>query len=128
MLSAVDETRLHVSLKMDWAGQALQSAVASQQREAEKAEQLGLASIARQAEARQERKRQRAVEDQARQEINPRASKCQKCKEADFVLGGLCTKHEEELELIKARLSKGVVPLSGFIASSSDSEASFDSE
>ena len=123
VLSAVDETRLEVALQMEWAEQALQFAVASQQRAAEQAERLRLASMAREAAARQEKNRRRAVEDQARMELNPRASKCRKCEDADFRSGGLCTDHEQELQLIEARLNEeSVVPLSGSAAESSDSE------
>ena len=43
--------------------------------------------------------------DQARREINPKASKCRKCKDADFVLGGLCAEHEQELQALKERLA-----------------------
>ena len=124
VLSAVNETRCEVALRIEWAEQALQYAAAAQQQAAERAERLRLASVAREAEARQERKRRRSVEDQARREINPKASKCRKCKEADFASwGGLCPDHEKELQLIEARLSKeSVVPLSGSAAASSDSE------
>ena len=60
---------------------------------------------------------------QARREINPKASKCRKCEEADFAWGGLCPDHEKELQLIEARLSKeSVVLLSDSAAASSDSE------
>ena len=63
------------------------------------------------------------MEDQARREINPKASKCRKCEEADFAWGGLCPDHEKELQLIEARLSKeSVVLLSDSAAASSDSE------
>jgi hypothetical protein len=80
--------------------------------------------MAREAEVQQERKRRRSVEDQARREINPKASKCRKCREADFASwGGLCPAHEKELQLIEARLKEeSVVPLSGSAAASSDSE------
>jgi hypothetical protein len=123
VLSAVNETRCEVALRIEWAEQALQSAAAAQQQAAERAERLRLASMAREAEARQERKRRRSVEDQARREINPKASKCQKCEDADFVLGGLCAEHQEELRIIAARLSEeSVVPLSGSAAESCDSE------
>jgi len=123
VLSAVNETRCEVALRIEWAEQALQYAAASQQQATERAERLRLASVAREAEARQERKRRRSVEDQARREINPEASKCQKCEDADFVLGGLCAEHQEELRIIAARLSEeSVVPLSGSAAESCDSE------
>ena len=64
------------------------------------------------------------MEDQARRVINPKASKCLKCEEADFVLGGLCAEHEQQLQLIKTRLSEEfIVSLSGSApAVSSDSE------
>ena len=95
----------------------------AQKRKAEEAERQRLASLAREAEARQEKKRRRALDDQARRELNPRASKCQKCEDADFVLGGLCAEHQEELRIIAARLSEeSVVPLSGSAAESCDSE------
>ena len=123
VLSAVNETRCEVALRIEWAEQALQYAAAAQQQAAERAERLRLASVAREAEARQERKRRRSVEDQARREINPKASKCQKCEDADFVLGGLCAEHQEELRIIAARLSEeSVGPLNGSAAESSDSE------
>ena len=122
VLSAVNETRCEVALRIEWAEQALQFAASQQQKRVEHAEQLRLASMAREAEARQERKRQRSVAYQARREINPKASKCRKCEEADFAWGGLCPDHEKELQLIEARLSKeSVVPLSGSAAASSDS-------
>ena len=95
----------------------------AQKRKAEEAERQRLASLAREAEARQEKKRRRALDDQARRELNPRASKCQKCEDADFVLGGLCAEHQEELRIIAARLSEeSVVPLRGSAAESCDSE------
>ena len=123
VLSAVNETRCEVALRIEWAEQALQFAASQQQKRVEHAEQLRLASMAREAEARQERKRQRSVAYQARREINPKASKCRKCEEADFAWGGLCPDHEKELQLIEARLSKeSVVLLSDSAAASSDSE------
>ena len=124
VLSAVNETRCEVGLRIEWAEQALQYAASAQQKAVEHAERLSLASMAREAEAQQELKRRRSVEDQARREINPKASKCRKCEEADFASwGGLCPDHEKELQLIEARLSEeSVVPLSGSAAASSDSE------
>jgi hypothetical protein len=120
VLSAVHETRIEVALKMEWAGQALMSAVATQQRAAETAERQRLASLARSAEAREERKRHRAVAKQARKELNPRASQCEKCEDADFALGNLCAEHDEELQRIEARLHEESVVLSA--TEPSDSE------
>ena len=122
-LSAVDEVRLESAFRLEWAEPALLFAVASQKRQAEEAERQRLASKAREAQARQEQKRRRAVEEQARKELNPKASKCRKCEEADFAWGGLCPDHQEELQSIEARLNEeSVVPQSGSDAESSDSE------
>jgi hypothetical protein len=105
VLSAAEEVRLEVELRMHWAEQALLFAVAKQQRAAEEAERQRLASLAREADDRMERKRRRVVAKQARQELNPRASVCRRCWDADFVLGGLCGEHERELQQqIEARL------------------------
>ena len=104
-LSAVDEVRLESAFRLEWAEQALLFAVASQKRQAEEAERQRLASKTREAQARQEQKRRRAVEEQARKELNPKASKCRKCEEADFVFGGLCSEHEKELQALKESLA-----------------------
>ena len=122
-LSAVDEVRLESAFRLEWAEPALLFAVASQKRQAEEAERQRLASKTREAQARQEQKRRRAVEEQARKELNPKASKCRKCEEADFAWGGLCPDHQEELQSIEARLNEeSVVPQSGSDAEPSDSE------
>jgi len=117
VLSAIVETRLEVELEMQWAEQALMSAVAAQQRAVETAERQRLASLAREAEAREERKRHWAIAKQARKELNPRASKCQRCKDVDFAFGNLCVEHEEELQRIETRLREESPPLSLLTAS-----------
>ena len=73
-------------------------------------------------ERQQERKRRRVVDDQARDEIMPAARNCTECADADFIFGGLCSGHEQELQQITARLSKGNVELNGVATDSSDSE------
>jgi hypothetical protein len=89
---------------MQWAEQALMSAAAAQQRAVEESERQRMASLARGAEAQEERDRREAITEQARRELNPRASACQRCRDADFVIGGLCNEHREELQRIEARL------------------------
>jgi hypothetical protein len=121
VLSAAEEVRLEVELRMHWAEQALLFAVAKQRWAAEEAERQRLASLAREADDRMERKRRRVVAKQARQELNPRASVCRRCWDADFVLGGLCTEHERELQQqIEARLREKTTV--GFDTELSDSE------
>jgi hypothetical protein len=121
VLSAAEEVRLEVELRMHWAEQALLFAVAKQRWAAEEAERQRLASLAREADDRMERKRRRVVAKQARQELNPRASVCRRCWDADFVLGGLCTEHERELQQqIEARLREKTTV--EFDAELSDSE------
>ena len=47
-----------------------------------------------------ERERRYAVKARARQMLRPKASKCAACADADFVIGGLCRAHQEELETL----------------------------
>ena len=47
-----------------------------------------------------ERERRCAVEQRARQMLRPKASKCAACADADWVYGGLCRAHQEELETL----------------------------
>ena len=76
----------------------------------------------RRQERQQERKRRRVVNDQARDEIMPAARNCTECADADFIFGGLCSGHDQELQQITARLNKGNVELDGVATDSSDSE------
>ena len=76
----------------------------------------------RRQERQQERKRRRVVNDQARDEIMPAARNCEECADADFIFGGLCSGHDQELQQITARLNKGNVELDGVATDSSDSE------
>ena len=117
--SGVDATRMVMALRMEWAEYALQFAMSVQTAIAEKAQRLALAC---KAEDRQERQRRRAVNDRAREEIMPAARNCKECADADFILGGLCTKHEQELQQITARLNKENVELGGVATESSDNE------
>ena len=38
------------------------------------------------------------MEERARHALNPKTSKCPMCEEADFLLGGICSEHEMELQ------------------------------
>ena len=112
-------TRMVTALRMEWAEYALQFAMSMQTAKAEQDEGLALAC---RAENRQERKNRRAANDRAREEIMPAARKCKECADADFILGGLCTKHDQELQQITARLIKENVQRDGVTMESSDSE------
>ena len=99
-LSAVDEARLEMALRTAWAEEALAHAVNAWREEAAAAERERLASLAREEEDAIERERRYAVEQRARQMLRPKASKCAACVEADFIIGGLCCAHQEELEML----------------------------
>ena len=79
-------------------------------------------ALACKAERQQERKRRRVVNDRARDEIMPAARNCEECADADFIFGGLCSGHEQELQQITARLNKENVELDGVAMEPSDSE------
>ena len=117
--SGVDATRMVMALRMEWAEYALQYAMSTQTATADKELPLALAC---KAERRQERKRRRVVNDRARDEIMPAARNCKECADADFIFGGLCSGHEQELQQITARLNKENVELDGVATDSSDSE------
>ena len=97
-LSAVEEVRLEMALRRTWAEEALTYAVTASIQQAAAAERARLASLAREEEDRVERERRSAVEQRARQMLRPKASECAACADADFVIGGLCGAHQEELE------------------------------
>ena len=99
-LSAVDEVRLEMALRAAWAEEALTYAVDTCRQRAAAAEQARLASLAREEEDSVERERRYAAEQRARQMLRPKASKCAACAEADWVYGGLCRAHQEELETL----------------------------
>ena len=75
-------------------------AVNDWRQQAAAAEQARLESLAREEEDRVERERRYAAEQRARQMLRPTASKCAACADADFVIGGLCHAHQEELKTL----------------------------
>lgn len=99
-LSAVDEVRLEMALRAAWAEKALTYAVNAWRQQAAAAERARLASLAREEEDCLERERRYAAEQRAHQMLRPKASKCAACADADFVIGGLCRAHQEELETL----------------------------
>ena len=100
-LSAVDEMRLEMALRAAWAEEALTYAVNMWKHQAATAERERLASLAREEEEDSvDRERRYAAEQRARQMLRPKASKCAACAEADWVYGGLCRAHQEELETL----------------------------
>ena len=110
-MSAVDEVRLEMALRTAWAEKALTYAVDSWKQQAATAERERLASLAREEEDAIERERRYAVEQRARQMLRPKASKCAACVEADFIIGGLCCAHQEELEMLCEGLRASGPPL-----------------
>ena len=99
-MSAVDEVRLEMALRAAWAEEALTYAVNTCRQRATAAERARLASLAREEEDSVERERRYAVEQRARRMLRPKASGCAACADADFVVGGLCRAHWEELETL----------------------------
>ena len=89
-----------MALRTSWAEEALTYAVSAWRQQAAAAERARLASLAREEEDSVERERRYAVEARARQMLRPKASKCAACADADFVVGGLCHAHQEELETL----------------------------
>ncbi len=89
-----------MALRAAWAEEALTYAVDTCRQRAAAAEQARLASLAREEEDRVERERRYAVEQRARQMLRPKASECPACADADFIVGGLCRAHQEELETL----------------------------
>ena len=106
-LTAVDEVRLEMALRTAWAEEALAYVVDIWKQQAEAAEKARLTSLAREEEDRVKRERRHAVEHRARQMLRPKASKCAACAEADFIVGGLCHAHQEELERLREGLHTG---------------------
>ena len=89
-----------MALRTAWAEEALTYAVNAWRQQAAAAEQARLESLAREEEDSVERERRYAAEQRARQMLRPKASKCAACADADFVIGGLCSAHQEELETL----------------------------
>ncbi len=106
-LTAVDEVQLEMALRTAWAEEALAYAVSAWRQGAAAAERERLASLAREEEERG----RNAVEQRARQMLRPKASKCAACVEADFIVGGLCCAHQEELEMLCEGLRASGPPL-----------------
>ena len=84
-----------------WAEEALTYAVDTCRQRAAAAEQARLASLAREEEDSVERERRYAVEQRARRMLRPKASGCAACADADWVYGGFCRAHQEELERLR---------------------------
>ena len=103
-LSAVDEVRLEMALRTAWVEEALTYAVDAYRQQAAAAELARLASLAREEEDNVERERRYEVVQRARQMIRPQASECAACTDDDFVIGGLCRAHQDELERLCERL------------------------
>ena len=110
-LSAVDEVRLEMALRTAWAEEALAYVVNIWKQQAEAADKARLASLAREEEDRVANERRHAVEQRARQMLRHKASKCAACADADFIVGGLCCAHQEELEMLCEGLRASGPPL-----------------
>ena len=104
-LTAIEEVRLEMELRSQWAERAVLYAVGSVNRQLEAAERARLASLAREEEDAIERERRDAVRKRARASLDVDARECAKCNEADWRQGSYCSAHGERLEALCERLN-----------------------
>ena len=93
-----------MALRTAWVEEALTYAVDAYRQQAAAAELARLASLAREEEDNVEKERRYEVVQRARQMIRPQPSACAACAGDDFVIGGLCRAHQDELERLCERL------------------------
>ena len=110
-LDTAVKARINAELRTEYEGEAAKAAFRYKEDDEKRARAERQAWDDKQAAARSKAAaREDALRD-ARLLLTSTCKACDDCTEADFALGGICSRHEVELEALAARLAAGDAPM-----------------
>ena len=107
------KARIHAELRTEYEGEAAKAAFRYKEDAEERARAERQAWDDKQAAARSRAAAREDAVREARLQLAPGCKACADCTEADFALGGICSRHEVELEALAAGLMAGAAATRG---------------
>ena len=105
------KARINAELRTEYEGEAAKAAFRYKEDDEKRARAERQAWDDKQAAARSRAAAREDALREARLQLTPGCKACADCTEADFALGGICSRHEVELEALATRLAAGAAPM-----------------
>ena len=105
------KARINAELRTEYEGEAAKAAFRYKEDDEKRARAERQAWDDKQAAARSKAAAREDALREARLQLTPGCKACADCTEADFALGGICSRHEVELEALATRLAAGAAPM-----------------
>ena len=110
-LDTAVKARINAELRTEYEGEAAKAAFRYKEDDEKRARAERQAWDDKQAAARSKAAAREDALREARLQLTPGCKACADCTEADFALGGICSRHEVELEALATRLAAGAAPM-----------------